>query len=74
MEEGAPGTWADETPGSPENSCVAVLEALSHLINHGVQFKPVEHWSKTAQPMLVEKLSLFLGRHSCYQPGDSGSF
>lgn len=36
-----------------------VLEALSHLINHGVQFKPVEHWSKTAQPLLVKKLSVY---------------
>ena len=56
--EAAHGSWTDETPGSPEDS-VPVPEALSHLINHGVRFKSVQHWSKTARPLLVEKLSVY---------------
>ena len=59
MEEGARGTWADESPGSPDDSGVQLPEALSHLVNHGVRFKPVEHWSQTARPMLVKKLSVY---------------
>ena len=59
MEEGARGSWADETPGSPEDSGVPVPEALSHLIKHGVHFKPVQHWNKTARPMLVKNLSVY---------------
>ena len=32
---------------------------LAHLVNHGVKFKSVSHWSKTAQPMLVKSLSVY---------------
>ena len=58
MEEGACGSWADETPGSPEER-VEVPDALSHLINRGVRFKAVQHWSQTARPMLVKSLSVY---------------
>ena len=56
--DGACGSRADKTSGSPEES-VPVPEALTHLINHGVRFKSVHHWSQTAQPMLVKSLSVY---------------
>ena len=57
MDDGA-CVWADETPGSPEDS-VPVPDPLSHLIKHGVCFKSVQHWSHTARPMLVKSLSVY---------------
>lgn len=36
-----------------------VPDALSHLMNHGVRFKNVSHWSQTARPMLVKSLSVY---------------
>lgn len=58
MEEGARGSWADKSPGSPADG-LPVPDALSHLINHGVRFKSISHWRQTARPMLVKSLSVY---------------
>ena len=55
----ATGTLADETPRSPDDSGIPVPDVLAHLANHGVKFKSVSHWSKTARPMLVKSLSVY---------------
>lgn len=57
--DGACGSWADEDPGSPVDSVPEVPDALKHLIGHGVCFKLVSQWSKTARPMLVKNLSVY---------------
>ena len=56
---GASGTVMDETPRSGSGNGVPVPDALAHLFNHGVKFKSVSHWSKTARPMLVKSLSVY---------------
>lgn len=57
--DGATGTLVDETSRSRDDSGVPVPDVLSHLINHGVKFKTVSHWSKTARLMLVKSLSVY---------------
>ena len=56
--EGATGTVADEVCQSQDDS-VPVPDVLTNLVNHGVKFKSVSHWSKTARPMLVKSLSVY---------------
>lgn len=57
MEDGATGSWADDTPDPPEG--IPIPDVLNNLINHGTRFKPVAQWSKTARPMLVKNLSVY---------------
>ena len=57
-EDGACGSWADETP-EPTEEGVPVPEILSNLIKHGTRFKAVSSWSETARPMLVKNLSVY---------------
>ena len=57
MEDGARGTWAEDTPDSPGG--IPVPDVLANLINHGTRFKPVSQWSSTARPMLRKNLSVY---------------
>lgn len=56
-EEGATGTWADESPDPSVG--VPIPDALSNLINHGTRFKCVSYWSQTTRPRLVKSLSVY---------------
>ena len=55
--EDVAGAVTDETPGSRDDG-VPIPDVLSHLVNHGIKFKSVSHWSKTARYML-KSLSVY---------------
>ena len=55
MEEGEKTLWADDSA----DDVVQLPCALKQLVNNGLRFKSVSHWSETARPMLVKNLSVY---------------